>query len=149
MNVGQICRRGVVTTYRGVVLSEAARQMREHHVGSIVVVEETDLGPIPAGMLTDRDIVVAVVAKDLDARTIAVGEVMSTEPATIDEQASVTDALREMRRRGVRRVPVVDANGALVGIISTDDLLEVIAEEIGGLREAIQSEQSRERRVRE
>lgn len=149
MSAGEICNRSVVVTYRSVALSEAAREMREHHVGSLVVVEETDAGRLPVGMLTDRDIVVAVVAKDLDARTLAVGDAMSTDLVTVREGDSMFDALRLMRQRGVRRVPVTADKGQLVGIVTVDDVLGIVAEQIGELVRAISNEQRRESHLRE
>lgn len=149
MSAGEICNRMVVVTYRSVALSEAARVMREHHVGSLVVVEETDAGRLPVGMLTDRDIVVSVVAKDLDARNLAVVDAMSAEPVTVREGDSMFDALRLMRQRGVRRVPVTGDKGQLVGIVTVDDVLEIIAEEMGDLVRAIGNEQRQESRRRE
>lgn len=148
MNIGELCQRNVVYSYRHVVLSEAARLMREQHVGSIVVVDETDRGRIPVGMLTDRDIVVAVVARDLDARTLSVADAMSGDPATVRDDSTIADTLRLMRRRGVRRVPVVSRDGALVGIVALDDVLGSLAQELGELAGAIQGEVGHERWTR-
>lgn len=144
MSVGEICNRNVVFTYKSVVLSEAARLMRDHHVGSLVIVEETTQGRIPIGILTDRDITVAVVAQDHDARNIAVGDTMSANLITVREEDSVVDALRLMRRRGVRRVPVVKREGTLAGIVTVDDLLAIVARELSDLAGTLQSEQARE-----
>jgi CBS domain-containing protein len=130
------------------VLSEAARLMRNHHVGSIVVVQETDAGRVPIGMLTDRDIVIGVVAAEVDARTLSVGEVMSTDLVCVREQDSVFDALRAMRGRGIRRVPVTDAGGALAGILAVDDVLEIISEQLRDIVRAIGSERTHETRTR-
>ena len=60
--------------------------MRENHIGSLVIVDESDRGRIPVGMLTDRDIAIAVVAQALDPRTLTAGEVMSGELVTANEQ---------------------------------------------------------------
>src|SRR5512139_2208636 len=117
MTAGELCSRTVVFAERDMGLVEAARLMRDHHVGALVVVDQANGKRVPVGVLTDRDIAVAVVAKEVDARTLRVGEVMSGEPITVREQDSVLDALRVMRARGVRRVPVTDAQGALVGIL--------------------------------
>jgi len=148
MNVGEICNRTVVVAKRDMVLSEAAHLMREHHVGSLVIVDEREKGRVPVGIVTDRDIVVAVVAEGVDPRKIAVGEVMRPELVTVGEAESVFDALRLMRGRGVRRVPVLAADGALAGIVTVDDLLEIVAEQLGQLVRAIATEQSREFRDR-
>ena len=148
MTAGELCSRTVVFAERDMGLVEAARLMRDHHVGALVVVDQADGKRVPVGVLTDRDIAVAVVAKEVDARTLRVGEVMSGEPITVREQDSVLDALRLMRARGVRRVPVTDAQGALVGILAADDVLEGIADELGDLARAIASGRAHEARAR-
>jgi CBS domain-containing protein len=122
--------------------------MRENHIGSLVIVDEADRGRFPVGMLTDRDIAVAVVAPALDPRTLTVGEVMSGELVTASEQDDILDTLQRMRRRGVRRVPVLAANGTLAGIVTLDDLLELVAEQLGDIVKAITAEQSREAKTR-
>jgi CBS domain-containing protein len=100
------------------------------------------------GVLTDRDIVTAVVARDLDPRRLTVGDVMSAELVTAREGDSVLDVLAAMRNKGVRRVPVTDAKGVLLGMVTLDDLLGVVSEQLRALVEAIESEQQREQRAR-
>ena len=148
MNAGELCNREVVFAYRDVRLVEAARLMREHHVGSLVVVVDRLSERVPVGILTDRDIVVAVVAKELDPRTLAVGDVMTRELLTIREKDGISDALRLMREKGVRRVPVITHSGALAGILTIDDLLELVAEELGDFARTIDQERVRETRAR-
>jgi CBS domain-containing protein len=148
MTVGEICNRIVTFAYRATTLVDAARLMRENHVGSLVIVDETPQGRVPVGILTDRDIVVAAVAGDVDPRTETVGEVMQGELQTVREADSVFDALRLMRRRGIRRLPVVTMAGTLAGIVTVDDLLGIAAEQLDDLVRAIGAEQSREARVR-
>ena len=148
MTVGQICNRVVVFAFRNTPLPDAAKLMRENHIGSLVIVDESDRGRIPVGMLTDRDIAIAVVAQGLDPRTLTAGEVMSGELVTANEQDDMLDTLQRMRRRGVRRMPVLTAAGALAGIVTLDDLLELVAEQLGDVVKAIATEQSREARTR-
>lgn len=148
MNVGDICNRIVVFAYRGTALTEAARLMREHHVGSLVIVDESAQGRVPVGILTDRDIVVEVVAGEVDPRTVTAGEVMQGELVTAREEDSLFDALRLMWRRGIRRLPVVTMAGTLVGIVTLDDLLGIAAKQLNDLARAIGTEQAREERVR-
>ena len=148
MNAGELCNREVVVVYRNTPLIEAARLMREHHVGSLVVVADRLSERVPIGILTDRDIVVAVVAKELDPRTLTVGEVMTGELLMIREQDGITDVLRLMREKGVRRVPVLTHSGALAGILTLDDLLELAAEELGDFARTISRERVRETRLR-
>jgi CBS domain-containing protein len=148
MDVREVCKSVVVFAYKGMALNEAARLMREHHVGSLVVVEERDAGKSPIGMLTDRDIAIAVVARDLDPRTLAVSEVMTTEVVSVRDDDSVLDALALMRRRGVRRVPVVTRAGLLVGIVTLDDLLRIVVAQLDDLVGAISGELAAETRER-
>jgi CBS domain-containing protein len=148
MNVGELCSRDVVVAYRDTSVVDAARLMREHHVGSLVVVGERLSEKLPIGMITDRDIVVAAVAKEVDPRTLTVGDVMSAGALVVREQDGITDALRMMREKGVRRVPVVSGKGALVGILVIDDILELVAEEMDGFVQTLRSERAREARVR-
>ncbi|MGF6384294.1 CBS domain-containing protein [Paraburkholderia atlantica] len=101
--------------------------MREQHVGDIVVVETIGGRSAPVGMLTDRDIVLAIVAKQANPEKIFVNDVMSSPPALVDAGDDLWLAASRMRLNGVRRLPVVDAAGALTGIVSLDDLLEAVA----------------------
>lgn len=149
MNVGEICNRTVVFSYTHMSVSEAARLMREQHVGSLVVIEETDKGRVVVGMLTDRDIAVAVVARDFDAQTLRVADVMSSNPVTARAEDSVNDVLSQMRRHGVRRIPLTTEHGILIGIVTLDDLLEIAAEELRGFVQAIESAHKREVNVRQ
>lgn len=148
MNAGEICNREVVVANRNMNLAEAAMLMREHHVGSLIVCVDRLSERVPVGMLTDRDLTVAVVAKELEPRKVNIGEVMSAELFTVHEKDSITDVLRLMRERGVRRVPVLTESGALAGIVTIDDLLDIVAEQLGDVVHAIERERVRETRVR-
>jgi CBS domain-containing protein len=143
MKVGSICRREVVTTASGEGLGVAARLMREWHVGFLVVVESTtaEVGSKVIGVLTDRDIVTTVVAKEADARTLTVGDVMTRDPLLVGESHPLEVALRHMRDAGVRRVPVVGDRGQLVGVLSLDDALDTLASQLNDVAGAIRSEQ--------
>lgn len=148
MDVGEICNRDVAVAYRDTPLSEAAQIMRERHVGSLVVVADRLSERVPVGIITDRDVTVAVIAKELDARTLTAGEVMSRDLVTLREHDSIGYALRLMRSRGVRRLPVLSHSGALAGILTMDDLLALIAEEFGDFARTIDRERLREIRAR-
>ena len=150
MNTGHVCKREVVTSLEGEELTKAAQRMREKHVGCLIVVEA-----VPAtnrqkvlGVLTDRDIVVAVLAREVDARALKVGDVMTRDPLLAYEDQSIDAVLRHMREVGVRRVPVVDRSGYLIGVLSIDDVLEAIAEQLMNIAGSIRSEQRVERVVR-
>lgn len=148
MHAGELCNREVVVVYRDTRLVEAARLMREHHVGSLVVVIDRLSERVPVGILTDRDIVVAVVAKELDPRALTVGDILNGELLAVREKDSITDALRIMREQGVRRLPVLSHSGALAGILTLDDVLELVAEELGDFARTISRERVRETRLR-
>jgi CBS domain-containing protein len=144
LNAGEVCIRDVDHAFRSLSVSEAARLMRERHVGCLVVVDETEKGRVVVGMLTDRDIVTAIVAKDVDPRTLRVGDAMSSDLVTARTGDSILDVLGLMRRKGVRRIPVVDADGVLVGLVALDDMLVVVADELRLIVQAIESERKRE-----
>lgn len=131
MRVSEICSRHVVVTHKDEPVVEAARRMRSEHVGDLVVVDDRDGREVPVGVLTDRDIVVGVVATDLEhIGQLDVGDVMTSELVTATEDEDVAQVLRRMRSFGVRRVPVLDGDGALGGILSIDDVLSGLADEL-------------------
>jgi CBS domain-containing protein len=148
LNAGEICNRIVVVAERNTTVPAAAQRMREQHVGCLVVVEETGSGRRVVGMLTDRDIVTAVVAKAVDPAKLRVEDVMTTDVVTAQESDAFAAVLATMRRKGLRRLPVTDAKGSLVGLLTLDDLLEILAEQMRTVVLAIGSEQRRERNVR-
>jgi CBS domain-containing protein len=133
MAIGEICSRQVVFIGRNESCAQAARLMREHHVGSLVVVEEPAAPGVPAGMVTDRDLAVGVMALGLDPEKTPVEAVMRPRVALVRESEGLGRAVALMRAEGVRRLPVVDAQGLLVGILAADDLIDLFAEELSGL----------------
>lgn len=148
MKIGEICSREVIVMDRGESVPEAVGLMREQHVGDVVVTESRPGGTVPVGILTDRDILIEVVARSVPLDSLAVKDVMSFDLLTVGEGDSEADALAAMRRKGVRRAPVVDARGALVGIVSVDDIIEVLAEQLGSIAALISREQQQERQRR-
>lgn len=148
MGLAELCNRSVVVTLAKTSVQEASRLMREHHVGSLVVVEETARGRRPIGIVTDRDVVVEVVAVGVAPATVTVGEIMGPELVTARETDEPWDTIAVMRQRGVRRIPVVGEDGLLVGIVTIDDLLEILAEQLDGLAKVISAELRREARSR-
>jgi CBS domain-containing protein len=146
MSVGSLCARKVVTVRRNDDLQFAGRLMREKHIGYLIVVDTLPREiNAPVGVLTDRDIVVAVVAQDVNPRNLTVGEVMTAKPLVVEETLAINAALAKMRERGVRRAPVVGADGGLVGVISMDDVLEQLADQLANVAGVIRNEQSIER----
>jgi CBS domain-containing protein len=117
----------VVTVRSSDEIVKAAQLMREKHVGYLVVVETGTSRPI--GVLSDRDIVVAVVAREIDPQTLRVADIMSARPITAREDEPVEEALCKMRQFGIRRLPVVNHRDELVGIVATDDVLRTLAAE--------------------
>jgi len=147
-SAGELCSREVVTVLRSTALNEAARLMRERHVGCLVVVDEGPEGRFVAGILTDRDIVTAVVAREVSPLMLRVADVMSSDVATISEDASLHQAIALVERRGVRRLPVVASGGALVGLLAADDLLRQLAADLRALGDALGGQRGREPLVR-
>jgi CBS domain-containing protein len=147
--IGELCNREVVVAGPATSITAAAKLMRHQHVGTVVVIDEVDGGlPMPVGILTDRDIVLEVCATGLDPGLITVGDIMSRELVTAGEDQGVLEAMEVMRHRGVRRLPVVGLDGHLTGIISVDDLLDVVAEELGELTKVLTREQALEAAAR-
>ncbi len=144
LSAGDLCTRATVVATRSVHITEAARRMREHHVGCLVVTDDQPEGAVPVGLLTDRDIVTAVLANGLDPAKLCVEDVMSENPVTAGETESVLDVLASMRRAGVRRVPVVDGRGVLQGLLSFNDVVEVVGEEMAALVQVLASARQRE-----
>ena len=133
MAIGEICSRDVVFIARGESCAQAARLMRENHIGSLVVVEEAAAPGVPVGMVTDRDLAVGVMALGLDPEKTMVEAVMRPRIALVRESEGLGRAIALMRAEGVRRLPVVDSSGMLVGILAADDLVELFADELSGL----------------
>ena len=149
MTIGDICTRVTVFTTRETTVAEAAKLMRQHHVGTLVVVEDVNGAKrVPVGIVTDRDAVVEVMATGLDPNAITVGDIMGQELVTARENEGVLETMQIMRYKGVRRLPIVGKAGELIGIVSIDDLLEVLAEELSELAKILAREQARETATR-
>ena len=148
MAIGEICSREVVFIGRNESVADAARLMRQHHIGSLVVADRTDGRLLPAGMITDRDVTVGVVALGLDAEKTPVEAAMRAELACVLETEGVGRTLDLMRAHGIRRLPVVDASGALVGLVAADDLLQLFGEEMSALAAVVERGTRRENEER-
>lgn len=148
MKIGDYSRKVAVSIYGGAEIAQAARLMRDQHVGFLVVYQEGDDLRRPIGVLTDRDIVLEVTACGIEPGSVRVEDVMTREPLVARESDEVSDLLQAMRLTGIRRAPVVDARGALVGIISIDDVIAGVAGLMCDMAGSIKSEQCRERRSR-
>jgi CBS domain-containing protein len=137
MSILDYCRRNPCTATTDESVREAAKRMDARGVGCVVVI---DAAGKPVGMLTDRDIVVRVLRRRLDLDATTVGETMQGELSTVSIDAPVERAVRRMHVEGVRRIPVVDHGGVLVGIFSADDAIQLLSSEFAGLAEAVRSQ---------
>lgn len=143
--VGEVCSRDVVACSRATSIESAAELMRRHHVGALVVTDDQRDGRrVPVGMITDRDIAVGVVAKGLGPDGIHVAEVMVPELVDCRASESIFDILQRMRAHGVRRMPVVDGSGALMGLVSASDVLAHLADELTALTRLVAREREQE-----
>jgi CBS domain-containing protein len=145
MLVKEICQRDVVTCAVGAPLRNAATLMRENHVGDVVVVDASDR---PLGVVTDRDLVVEVLARGVDPDSVSVGDLVAdgVQVARLDQSA--LDALQSMSEHGIRRLPVVDADGALAGIVSSDEMLDLLSRLLSALSELSRTGRAREAQLR-
>lgn len=150
MDVVRLCSRDVVTISENEEITAAARLMRERHVGYLVVVEADFAGSTyrPVGVLTDRDIAIKVVAQNLNPKNTLVRDAMTRDPVVLRTADSLTQAVQEMRRIGVRRMPVVGELGELQGVLSLDDVLDTLSSELQHLAGAIRNERRIETALR-
>ena len=123
--------------------------MRKHHVGDVVVVEKQGDLTVPLGIITDRDIVVELIAGEVDLNSVTTGDVMSPELITAGETEGIWDTLQRMRSKGIRRLPVVNDDGGLEGILTIDDLIELLADELAILAKIAGRGQELEEKRRE
>ena len=144
MTIGTICNREVITVQRDDTVLHAAVLMRQYHVGDVVVIENRNNKTVPIGIVTDRDIVVELVATELDCKVITVGDIIITKLIVVKDSAGVFEAIQLMANKGVRRLPVVDDAGGLVGIVTLDDLLLLLSKELAALNKLVTREQKNE-----
>lgn len=144
MNIETVCTRKVVTIDRAAPLRDAARLMRDRHIGALVVTGAVDGRAPVVGIVTDRDLVIDALARDLDPGRTTVGDLGTTEVMAIPAAASVADAIATMREESIRRLLVVDNEQQVVGIVTIDDLVEALAVEVTDLAEALRSGPARE-----
>lgn len=149
MRISEICTRSVVTCRRATRVAELARMMRDQHVGAVIIVEPEPGGrPRPVGIVTDRDLVVQVMAKGADPETLVAGDLVVGELLRAREGETVYDAVWQMRGRGVRRLPVVDDSDGLVGVLAVDDVIRVLAESMADVAQTSPHQIARERLTR-
>jgi len=148
MALGEICNRDVVVIGKDATVQEAAQLMRIHHVGALIVTIERDGKKVPVGIVTDRDIVIEVLAAGVEIGAVLVGDVMSDRLLTASESDGLWETLQRMRIKGVRRLPVVDDQGFLQGIITLDDMIELLADELAQVAKIVAREQAAEKTAR-
>jgi predicted transcriptional regulator len=146
MPIGDICVRDTITCNRDTKIHQVLQLMRQHHVGSVVVTEDHNGKQVPVGIITDRDIVTSVVAVRLDPTIFSVGDLVIRQIVTVQEDCAVFEAIQEMCKHGVRRLPVVNQEGTLAGIVAVDDLIGFLAGEMSALSKLIVKEQADETR---
>jgi signal-transduction protein with cAMP-binding, CBS, and nucleotidyltransferase domain len=145
MKVRDFCSREVVSVEPDASLREASILMRSKHVGALVVVERKDDGVRPVGIITDRDIIVAVIAiPGGRPEGIRVCDVMSIRLAVARDSEGVFEAAQTMSERGVRRLPVVAQDGTLCGIVTADDIQQIVSTEMANLAVALKRGVERE-----
>jgi CBS domain-containing protein len=148
MKVGESCKKVVVAIASSSDAAEAAKLMRKVHVGFLIVHREGDALQKPIGVLTDRDLVLGVMARDIDPHAVTVDDIMSRQPLVANEADELSDMLQAMRFAGIRRMPVVDDRGALTGIMAIDDAMEIVTGLMCDIAGSIKSEQRQEWRAR-
>ena len=148
MSISEFCNREVVYAKREMSIPEVAQLMRQHHVGDVVVVDEINGKLVPVGIVTDRDIVIQIIAPSLDLDDFSVGDIMSPQLVSVQEKDGIFETIRLMRSKGIRRIPVVDAQDGLIGIVAADDILDLLAEELAALAKVAPREQEREAKTK-
>lgn len=130
-------------------IAEVAALMRRHHVGDVLVVDaQVEGARVPIGIVTDRDILVETIALGVDAKLFTASDLMSSPVTTVQESASLGEALAVMRGKKVRRLPVVNQAGSLFGIVTTDDMLNLLSAELSMIAGLVVEQPIREGRIR-
>ena len=133
MRIGDVCSRDVHHVTAEAPLLDAVRDMHRHHVGAVIVVDRAGASARPVGIVTDRDVMRAEITQRADVFTLTVGDVMSVDLLTLSESSELADGIERMRRRGVRRAPVLDPAGVMLGVVTLDDLLPAVAGQLDAL----------------
>jgi CBS domain-containing protein len=148
MQLKDLCTLDVACCTPDATVSAAARLMRDRHTGDLIVIDNADEEREPVGIVTDRDIVVEVLAQGRDPDRTTVGEIMSKQLVIASGSEDAWQALQRMVSHGVRRIPVVDDEHCVLGIVTLDDILRIHAEAANSLVQVVSKEQTREQRTR-
>jgi CBS domain-containing protein len=145
MHIDRIYSRNLVTVSRSCNLEDAARLMRQYHVGALIVIDDEAETRRAIGIVTDRDLVLQAMANGVDPRLAVIGEVMTDGLVTVSRNADLYEAIQAMRTNGVRRLAVSDGDGRLVGVVSLDDVIAAMGAELGSLASVLDTELKFER----
>lgn len=140
--VGDLVERDVVCVAQDASIIDAAKLMREHHIGDVVVINDDNE---PVGIITDRDVVVETLAQSVEAEDLCVGDIMSSSITCAKEEDGIYDIIRLMKENGVARVPIINTQGTLVGIITAKKILQLLVNELNDL--VVVSEQQKQKEV--
>lgn len=144
MKVEDVFTRGTVHIPQSRNLQDAAIQMRDQHVGALIVTDGM-LDDRLIGIVTDRDIVLKAVAIGAVPTDTLVAEVMTSGVVSIGQDDELSDAMQAMFSHGVRRLAVTDGSGGVIGIVALDDVIEALGKDWALLTHILRSEQQRER----
>lgn len=148
MLVGEYCNREVVVVEVEKSVAEAAAIMRLYHVGDLVICRAESGKRVPVGIITDRDIALEIVASRIDPDSVRVDDAMSYDLISVSEHDDLMAVIELMRDKGIRRVPVVDRDEALVGILTVDDIIDLLSELLAGLAHLVDRQKRRESKLR-
>lgn len=148
MSLNECTSTDVVCCTSDTPIADVASLMRTHHIGDVVVTDERDGICIPIGIVTDRDIVIETIALNVDASSFTAGDLMITPLAVASESARLPEILQLMQMHKVRRIPLVSTEGSLRGIVTADDIIRLLANELTLVADAIGEQPSREEQLR-
>ena len=148
MPISECCNINLACCEANASIPEVAALMRKHHVGDVIVIETQNEKRVPIGIVTDRDIVIETIALQLDTNVFTAGDIMTTPIVTVRENEGFTETLHLMRDHKIRRMPVVTAAGTLFGIVTADDIINLLAMELSLMTGTMVEQAHRERRLR-
>lgn len=148
MKLEDVCIFDVASCTPEISLTEAARLMRKHHSGDLIVVDNADEDREPVGVITDRDIVIEAVAQGKNPDQTKVRDIMSKRVVVASASEDLSAAIDRMRTHGVRRIPVLDDERRVIGVVSLDDVMRLHAEQAAAILEVVTKQQQREKRTR-
>lgn len=148
VKVGEVCSRQAIVAHTDEPIRTAARLMRQHHVGDVIIVEDQQQGRVPVGIVTDRDLVIQILQVGVDPDVFVLGDLMATTLLKAHENDDLDECLHRMHERGVRRVPVLDDDERLIGVLSLDDVIELLAKEMSEMSGLLRRERAHERDTR-